>query len=129
MANLPSNQRREPAPALHRWIIKGDLAMTRITGAALIAAIVLLAAPSISLAQNKAGAPSQETNEDTNKAANSTGAAQSSPAPNRQPGVTTGSAAMGSGNAASNSQSSIDATINQENNAIDRKLKGICRGC
>jgi hypothetical protein len=122
MANLPSGPRGEPDPAPHRWIIKGELPMTRISGTALIAAIVLSAAPSISLAQNNAGAQAPGTN--------SAGTAQSSgPAPNREPGVTTGSAGMGSGKAAVNPPNDTDAVIGQENNTIDRKLKGICRGC
>jgi hypothetical protein len=48
---------------------------------------------------------------------NSVGTAQSS-GMNTGSGVTTGSAAT-----------TPDAAINEENKAVDRKLKGICRGC
>jgi hypothetical protein len=50
---------------------------------------------------------------------NSLGTAQSS-GPNAAPGVTTGTA--GSSGAA-------DATVNTENEKLDRKMKSICRGC
>ena len=44
-------------------------------------------------------------------------------------GVTTGSTgSLGTG-MASAPQQSPDAAINEENKTIDRKLKGICRGC
>jgi len=46
--------------------------------------------------------------------------------------MTTGSAgnrAGVSGTEATDPQTSGDAAIEQENKAIDRKLKGICRGC
>jgi hypothetical protein len=96
--------------------------MTRMSGMGLIAAIVLLAAPSASPAQNNSSAPRPGTN--------SAGTAQSSGhASNREPGVTTGSAGLGSGNAAPPPAPNTDATINAENNTIDRKLKSICRGC
>ena len=97
--------------------------MTRISGMGFIAAIVLLAAPGASLAQsNNGSAPPSGTN--------SAGTAQSSgPALNREPGVTTGSSGMGSGNAAPPATPNTDATVNAENNTIDRKLKSICRGC
>jgi len=48
---------------------------------------------------------------------------------NTGPGVTTGSTgSLGTG-MASAPQQSPDAAINEENKTIDRKLKGICRGC
>jgi hypothetical protein len=96
--------------------------MARMSGMGLIAAIVLLAAPCASPAQNNSSAPPPGTN--------SAGTAQSSgPASSREPGVTTGSAGLGSGNAASPPAPNADATVNAENNTIDRKLKSICRGC
>jgi hypothetical protein len=65
---------------------------------------------------------------------NSAGTAQSSGSgaasgatANRREGVTTGSAP--SGVDAPGPQTSGDAAINEENKTIDRKLKGICRGC
>jgi hypothetical protein len=41
-------------------------------------------------------------------------------------GVTTGAAGTGT---MARPQADVDAAINDENRAIDRKLKGICRGC
>jgi hypothetical protein len=43
--------------------------------------------------------------------------------------VTTGSAALGSGRADTGPSTSTDAAVRAENELIDRKLKGICRGC
>jgi hypothetical protein len=61
---------------------------------------------------------------------NSAGTAQSSGAGvNAGAGVTTGSAgSLGTGTAAPPNKST-DAAISEENKTIDRKLKGICRGC
>ena len=56
-------------------------------------------------------------------------AKSSAHASNREPGVTTGSAGLGSGHAAAGPAISTDAAIKAENELIDRKLKGICRGC
>jgi hypothetical protein len=96
--------------------------MTRMSGMGLIAAIVLLAAPCASLAQNN--------NSSAPPGTNGSGTAQSSgPTSNREPGVSTGSSGMGSGNAAPPATPNTDATVNAENNTIDRKLKSICRGC
>jgi hypothetical protein len=96
--------------------------MTRISGTALIAVMVLLAAPSLSLAQNDNRARPSVTD--------STGATKSAgSAANREPGVTTGSAGLGTGKADVNPPNDTNAVVNQENNTIDHKLKGICRGC
>ncbi len=93
--------------------------MTRISAVTAIAMVALLITPGALLAQNSTSPP---------PGTNSAGTAQSSGgAPNREPGVTTGTA-LGTGNAAPPTQSG-DAAINQENASIDRKLKGICRGC
>jgi hypothetical protein len=95
--------------------------MTRISGTALIAAIVLSAAPSVSLARNHAGGLRHDIG---------AGSARSSrSASNREPGVTTGSAALGSGKAAVNAPNDTDAVLSEENNIINHKLKSICRGC
>ena len=51
---------------------------------------------------------------------NSLGTAQSSGA-DAAPGVTTG--------AGSGANASADATVNAENQLLDRKMKSICRGC
>jgi len=90
--------------------------MTRISALVLIAAIV--AVPAASVAQTNAAPPG------TNRA----GTAQSSGAPNRELGVTSGTA-LGTGKAAPPPMPSSDAAVNQENATIDRKLKSICRGC
>jgi hypothetical protein len=92
--------------------------MTRISALVLLTA--LAAGPAASLAQGNGSSPPP--------GANSAGAAQSSGgAPNREPGTTSGTA-LGTGHAAPTTQSG-DTAINQENATIDRKLKGICRGC
>jgi hypothetical protein len=92
------------------------------TSTALISALIALAVSHSSLAQNGASAPPP--------GANSAGTAQSSggTALNRQPGVTTG-AGLGSGNAAPPATTSADTAINKENQLLDSKIKGICRGC
>jgi hypothetical protein len=93
------------------------------TSAALIATLVCLAASHALLAQSNTGTPPPGTN--------SVGTAQSSggAALNRQPGVTTGSAGLGSGNAAPPPATDADAAIKKENQLLDSKLKSICRGC
>ena len=104
--------------------------MTRASAAAIVA-IALLVSPVTLLAQS-AGGPSAGSNSapapGTNSADNT---AQSSGAGvNSGSGVTTGSAgSLGTGTAATRPQESTDAAINAENKTIDRKLKGICRGC
>jgi hypothetical protein len=92
------------------------------TSTAVVAALIALAASHISLAQNGASAP---------PGTNSAGTVQSSggAALNRQPGVTTGSAALGTGNAAPPPTTSGDTAINKENQILDSKMKSICRGC
>ena len=96
--------------------------MTRISAIAAVTALVLFGAASAALAQNNTSAPPRGTN--------SAGTAQSSLSqPNRDPGVTTGSAGMGGGAAAPPPTTSGDEAINAENSVIDKKLKGICRGC
>ena len=89
--------------------------MTRISAFALIALIA--AVPAASLAQGNGSSPPPGTN----STAQSSGGA-----PNREPGLTAGTA-LGTGNAASTE--SGDAAIKQENATIDHKLRGICRGC
>jgi hypothetical protein len=95
--------------------------MTRIS-TVLIAALMALAASHASLAQNGASAP---------PGTNSAGTAQSSGgvALNRQPGVTNGSAPLGTGNATPPPATSADTAINKENQILDSKMKSICRGC
>jgi hypothetical protein len=94
--------------------------MARTTGTVLIAALIMLAAPCGSLAQSGTGTAASGTN--------SAGTAQSSgPAPNREPGVTTG-AGLGSGNAAPTNTNG-DKAVKDENKVIDGKVNSICRGC
>lgn len=84
-------------------------------------AMVLLASASAAFAQ---------TNTSEQPGTNSAGTAQSSGSSlNREPGTTTGSAALGTGRARTEPTISPDTAINAENNTIDRKLKSICRGC
>jgi len=103
--------------------------MTRASAAAIVA-IALLISPVTLLAQS-AGGPSAGDNSAPAPGTNSAGTAQSSGASvNSGSGVTTGSAgSLGTGTAATRPQESTDAAINAENKTIDRKLKGICRGC
>jgi hypothetical protein len=93
------------------------------TSTASIAVLISLAAPQASLAQNGVGAPPPGTN--------SAGTARSSggSALNRQLGVTTGSAGLGSGNANPAPTTNADTAINKENQILDSKMKSICRSC
>jgi hypothetical protein len=111
--------------------------MNRISTTLSIIAMAILAGPAGSLAQGGTNDPSGAGNSSRLSAppapgTNSAGTAQSSgAAPNTQSGVTTGSArsaAPGTTDTTGPSQSE-DAAIKQENEAIDHKLKGICRGC
>jgi hypothetical protein len=98
--------------------------MTGTSAIAMLAAILMLAAPAASRAQGGASAPPSGTN--------SAGTAQSSgsgSASSRDSGTTTGSAGMGSGKAAVSPSTSSEGAIKDENATIDRKLKSICRGC
>jgi len=101
--------------------------MVRISAVAAIAAIAISVSPAGSFAQS-AGTPSAAL--PPAPGTNSAGTAQSSGSGmNTGPGVTTGSTgSLGTG-MASAPQQSPDAAINEENKTIDRKLKGICRGC
>jgi|SRR6266567_1244539 len=90
----------------------------------LIVIFGLAAMPAISFAQ-AAGGSAGSTGGVANAPApppgtNSLGTAQSSGA-KTAPGVTTG--------AASRANSNADATVNAENQLLDKKMKGICRGC
>jgi hypothetical protein len=102
--------------------------MVRISAVAAIAAIAISMSPAGSFAQS-AGTPSAAS--PPAPGTNSAGTAQSSGSGmNTGPGVTTGSTgSLGTGMASTPQQQSPDAAINEENKTIDRKLKGICRGC
>jgi hypothetical protein len=90
----------------------------------LIVIFSLAAMPAISFAQATGGSTGS-TGGVANAPApqpgtNSLGTAQSSGA-NTAPGVTTGSA--------SGTNPDADATVNAENQLLDKKMKSICRGC
>jgi hypothetical protein len=91
--------------------------MTRISAIVLIAAMTLVSAPGLSFAQ---GATSP-------RGTNSAGTAQSSGGGRHRNDNTNGG--LGTGHAKPPETPSADAVINQENQLLDRKLKGICRGC
>jgi hypothetical protein len=92
--------------------------MTRISAIVLIAAATIAFAPAPSFAQ-RAGSP---------RGTNSAGTAQSSGgARHRDHNASNGG--LGSGHAKEPATPSADAVIKQENALLDRKLKGICRGC
>ena len=108
--------------------------MRKLSATTALATIAILLAPAAGFAQATGGAgggtgsPSSGTSGTGTSSSpqltpppgtNSAGTAQSSGRPNSGEGVTTGSAA-GQG---------IDKTIENENRAVDRQLKGICRGC
>ena len=106
--------------------------MTRANAMVALAAIMILISPAASLAQGAVGSPDAGSANSPKQAlpppgTNSAGTAQSSGSGvNTAPGVTTGAAGTGT---MSTSSQSTDAAIAEENRTIDRKLKGICRGC
>jgi hypothetical protein len=106
--------------------------MMRASATAVIATIAFLATPVVLLAQDAGGAAGERAAGSTvgsppTPGTNSAGTAQSSGRDvNTAPGVTTGTAGTGT---MATSPTSSDAAINEENKTIDRKLKGICRGC
>ncbi|WP_249154242.1 hypothetical protein [Bradyrhizobium manausense] len=102
--------------------------MTRLSASASIRTLIVIfslaAMPAISFAQG-AGGSNGSAGGVTNAPApppgtNSLGTAQSSGA-NTSPGVTTG--------AASGTNRNVDATVNTENQLLDKKMMSICRGC
>ncbi|WGR91536.1 hypothetical protein MTX26_13795 [Bradyrhizobium sp. ISRA443] len=100
--------------------------MRKLSVTAALAPIAILLASPAALAQGQSagqgtGKPSSpQLSPPPPAGSNSVGTAQSSGGkPNTGEGVTTGSA---------NAQS-IDQAIANENRSIDRRLKGICRGC
>jgi len=106
--------------------------MMRTNATAVIATIAFLATSAVLLAQDAGGAAGERAAGSTvgsppTPGTNSAGTAQSSGSGvNTAPGVTTGTAGTGT---MATSPTSSDAAINEENKSIDRKLKGICRGC
>ena len=107
--------------------------MQRPSMNAAIAAIAILISPVSSFAQSVGDDPGGARNSSRLSSppppgTNSAGTAQSSGSGvNTGAGVTTGAAGTGT---MARPQADIDAAINEENKAIDRRLKkGICRGC
>ena len=88
----------------------------------LIVIFALAATPAISFARATGGSAGSSSGvvHAPPPGTNSLGTAQSSGA-NTAPGVTTGSA--------SGENASADATVDAENQLLDRKMKSICRGC
>ena len=89
-----------------------------MTRRSVFAALILIASASAAFAQTNS------------PGTNSAGTAQSSGRPsNRGADVTTGSAGLGSGRAATEPSTNTDAAVKAENELLERKLKSICRGC
>src|SRR6266567_1454293 len=103
-------------PAIHAVVKsqKGDLPMAGISVTMSVIAIALLAGSASSLAQSSSGASAG-------------GAASGTSAGGGSAAGSAGSRA--GGKEATDPQASGDAAIEQENKAIDRRLKSICRGC
>jgi hypothetical protein len=105
-------------PVTGRWIGSlTEIRMIRLSVFALVATVAIWANPA-ALAKSKASP----------RGTNSSGPAQPSGTPNREPGLTSGTA-LGTGKAKPPPMPSGDSAIKQENAILDRKLKSICRGC
>lgn len=96
--------------------------MRKLSATAAFAAIALLLTPAVTFAQG-AGSPSSagptSPHVTSPPGTNSAGTAQSSGRLNSGEGVTTGAATT----------ESVDKAIADENKTVDRRVKGICRGC
>ena len=90
--------------------------MTRMSAIVLIAAVTMASTPGTSFAQTSASP----------RGTNSAGTAQSS---GGAPNAKQGTGGLGTGRAKPAATPSPDAVIQQENALLERKLKGICRGC
>jgi hypothetical protein len=88
--------------------------VTRISAVVSIAAVALACAPTLSSAQNAASP-------------RGAGNAQSSGGASHRRSADGG--ALGTGRAKPPATPSPDAVVQQENALLERKLKGICRGC
>ena len=86
--------------------------MARLSGIAAVAAMLAFVAPVASTAQHSSHAKRTE-----------------SAATDRDSHATTGSARLGTGQAAIDPSTNTDAAVKAENELLDRKLKSICRGC
>lgn len=99
--------------------------MHKLSVTTALATIAILSASSVALAQGTGrGSPSSagptSPQVTSPPGTNSAGTAQSSGSPNTGRGVTTGSATT---------TESVDKAIADENKEVDRRTKGICRGC
>lgn len=103
--------------------------MRKLSVTAAVATIAILLAPAVTIAQGTgsgtgSGSPSSASPASPQATSpppgtNSAGTAQSSGRLNAGEGVTTGAA----------SNESSDKAIADENRTVDRRVKGICRGC
>jgi len=93
--------------------------MRKLSATAVLATIVILLAPAVTVAQGTGSGRPSSSSMSSPPGTNSAGTAQSSGRPNTGDGVTTGSATT----------EDFDKAIADENRSIDRRLKGICRGC
>lgn len=101
--------------------------MRKLSATAALTTIAILLAPAVTAAQGNGtgsaspGSAGATLSQVTAPPAgtNSAGTAQSAGRPNTGEGVTTGSATT----------PSVDQAIADENRSVDRRLKGICRGC
>ncbi|MBR0826932.1 hypothetical protein JQ596_15395 [Bradyrhizobium manausense] len=97
-----------------------------------VACLMLAGMPASSFAQSGGGTAGSATTGAAG-AGNATGATRQSPSPPpgtnslgtaQSSGVTTGT-----GHGAAGADKSTDAVVQEENRVIDKRLKGICRGC
>ncbi|WP_244468647.1 hypothetical protein [Bradyrhizobium elkanii] len=97
--------------------------MRKLSATAALATIAILLAPAVTYGQGT-GSPSSVSpispQVTSSPGTNSAGTAQSSGRLNIGEGVTTGAAAATEG---------VDKAIADENRTVDRRMKGICRGC
>ncbi len=92
--------------------------MRKLSATAAFATIAILLAPAITFAQGTGSPTSPQVT--SPPGTNSAGTAQSSGRLNSGEGVTTGAATT---------TESVDKAIADENRTVDRRMKGICRGC
>ncbi|WP_076858553.1 hypothetical protein [Bradyrhizobium mercantei] len=103
--------------------------MRKLSATVALATIAVLLAPAVTVAQGAGGgtgtgnpssaSPATPQVASPPRGTNSAGTAQSSGGLNTGAGVTTGSA----------STENLDKAIEDENKTVDRRVKGICRGC
>jgi hypothetical protein len=91
--------------------------MARMSEIAALAATLVFVAPAVSAPQHRSGSSQQQSKGAGTDEANDAG------------GITTGSAGLGTGRAATGPSTNTDAAVQAENQLLDRKLKSICRGC